>query len=189
MQLIRPFVALLSAISIAAFPTHDPDQPALYAINKRASSSSSAAVTESTSPDYDEWVKIAGKKLDAGVHIFRAKEPRNTATDATMPAIAVAGMNYVDANHYTLVAVTVSATQSGKPKARINTTNANANYWDLVIKAHTSPEETTIGHLGAAWRMNIGATKGVTYTYVKKAKSNKFSDINTPGELQMLLKS
>lgn len=187
MQLIRPFVALLCAISISASPTQDLDQPALYGKIKRASSSSTAAVTEKTTPDYDDWVQIAGKKLDAGVHIFEAKEPRNTAVDATMPAVAVAGMNYVNANHYALVAVTVTATQSGPPKARINTTGASANYWDLVIKQDTKPEETVLGHSGSAWKLNLGATKGVTYTYVKKAKSNKFSDINTPGKILLLL--
>ncbi len=107
MQLFKPLFALLCAILATTSPISTKDSASL-ALSERSEELTS---TDPAQTDrYKAWNSQPGVPsggLTEGVHVFEAREPRDASKDLGLPDIVADARNFLNANHYLLVAVMV----------------------------------------------------------------------------------
>lgn len=176
MQLLRHLTSLLlCAAGISAIPSG-------YAPSSQVEERETTLL-ERTDPtigtELQFWNQQPGVPtggLGLGLYLFQGTLPREKSKDSTYSKLIVEGMDAAKANHHYLIGVLVADTPSGPPKKQVITRDATVTAWDIAV---SGADTMVLSKSATQWKR--AQSPLVTYTYLKKAKSDKPSDISTKG--------
>ncbi|KAI1842833.1 hypothetical protein JX265_002630 [Neoarthrinium moseri] len=176
MQIIKPLFALFCAHLAIASPITTNGHPSVE-LTERAPPPPSDALKK-----WNDEKGVPGNALTEGLHIFKAKYPRDEVKDQGLSDLIKEARNFLDANHYVLVSVEVKQKERGPPKKKEKYLDVgDVKFFDIAVdkdgKVKSNKE-------GATYNFAKAEEDKVEHQYLKKlgGKVKSFTGITPVGK-------
>ncbi|KAI1413193.1 hypothetical protein F5Y13DRAFT_31929 [Hypoxylon sp. FL1857] len=128
-----------------------------------------------------KWNAETGHALTEGLHIFKAKYPRDEVKDQGLSDLIKEARNFLDANHYVLVSVEVKKKEKGPPKKKQQYLDlGDVKFFDIAVD---KDGKVVSNKEGATYSVDRAEQDKVQHQYLKKLnKIKSFTGITPVGK-------